>query len=63
MTDFLEFEENKKTIKKLNLEDLSIENLKEYILELEEEIMRVKGEIELKSNSINEAEKYFKKLF
>ena len=60
MTDFLEFEENKKTIKKLNLEDLSIENLKEYILELEEEIIRVKGEIELKSNSINEAEKYFK---
>ena len=60
MTDFLEFEENKKTIKKLNLEDLSIENLKEYILELEEEIMRVKGEIELKDNSINEAEKYFK---
>ena len=60
MTDFLEFEENKKTIKKLNLEDLSIENLKEYILELEEEIMRVKGEIELKSNSIKEAEKYFK---
>ena len=60
MTDFLEFEENKKTIKKLNLEDLSIENLKEYILELEAEIMRVKGEIELKNNSINEAEKYFK---
>ena len=60
MTDFLEFEENKKTIKKLNLEDLSIENLKEYILELEEEIMRVKGEIELKNNLINEAEKYFK---
>ena len=60
MTDFLEFEENEKTIKKLNLEDLSIENLKEYILELEEEIMRVKGEIELKNNSINEAEKYFK---
>ena len=60
MTDFLEFEENKKTIKKLNLEDLSIENLKEYILELEEEIMRAKAEIELKNNSINEAEKYFK---
>ena len=60
MTDFLEFEENKKTIKKLNLEDLSIENLKEYILELEEEIMRAKGEIQLKNNSIKEAEKYFK---
>ena len=60
MTDFLEFEEKKKTVKKLNLEDLSIENLKEYIFELEEEIMRVKVEIELKNNSINEAEKYFK---
>ena len=60
MTDFLEFEEKKKTVKKLNLEDLSIENLKEYILELEEEIMRVNGEIELKSKSIREAEKYFK---
>ena len=60
MTDFLEFEEKKKTIKKLNIEDLSIENLKEYILELEEEIMRVKAEIALKNNSINEAEKYFK---
>ena len=60
MTDFLEFDENKKTVKKLNLEDLSIENLKEYILELEQEIMRAKGEIELKNNSINEAEKYFK---
>ncbi len=60
MTDFLEFDENKKTIKKLNLEDLSIENLKEYILELEEEIMRAKGEIALKNKSINEAEKYFK---
>ena len=60
MTDFLEFEEKKKTVKKLNLEDLSIENLKEYILELEEEIMRVKGEIELKNKSISEAKKYFK---
>jgi len=60
MTDFLEFEENKKTKKKLNLEDLSIENLKEYILELEEEIMRIKVEIDLKKSSISEAEKYFK---
>ena len=60
MTEFLEIEEKKKTIKKLNLEDLSLENLKEYILELEQEIMRAKGEIELKNNSINEAEKYFK---
>ena len=33
MSDFLEIDEKKKTIKKLNLEDLSIENLKEYILD------------------------------
>ena len=60
MSDFLEIDEKKKTIKKLNLEDLSIENLKEYILELEEEIMRIKVEINLKKSSISEAEKYFK---
>ena len=60
MSDFFEIDENKKTIKNLNLEDLSLENLKEYILELEEEIMRVKAEIDLKKNSMSEAEKYFK---
>ena len=60
MSDFLEIDEKKKTIKKLNLEDLSIENLKEYILELEEEITRIKAEIDLKKSSISEAEKFFK---
>ena len=60
MSDFFEIDEKKKAIKKLNLEDLSLENLKEYISELEEEIMRVKGEIDLKKTSMSEAEKYFK---
>ena len=60
MSDFLEIDEKKKTIKKLNLEDLSIENLKEYILELQEEIKRIKTEIDLKQSSIIDAEKYFK---
>ena len=60
MSDFLEIDEKKKTITKLNLEDLGIENLKQYILELEEEIIRVNQEIELKKSSLNEAEKYFK---
>ena len=60
MTDFLEINEKEKTIKSLNLEDLSIENLKQYIFELQEEIKRVKEEIDLKESSINEAEKYFK---
>ncbi len=60
MTDFLEINEKEKTIKSLNLEDLSIENLKQYIFELEEEIKRVELEIGLKESSINEAKKYFK---
>ena len=60
MTDFLEINEKEKTIKSLNLEDLSIDNLKQYISELQEEIKRVKEEIDLKESSINEAEKYFK---
>ena len=60
MKDFLEINEKEKTIKSLNLEDLSIENLKQYIIELQEEIKRVEEEISLKESSINEAEKYFK---
>ena len=60
MTDFLEINEKEKTIKSLNLEDLSIENLKQYIYELQKEIKRAKEEISLKESSINEAKKYFK---
>ena len=60
MTDFLEINDKEKTIKRLNLEDLSIDNLKHYIFELQEEIERVNNEISLKKKSINEAEKYFK---
>ena len=60
MTDFLEINDKEKTVKRLNLEDLSIDNLKEYILELQEEVKRVRDEIDLKLSSINEAENYFK---
>ena len=60
MKDFLEINDKEKTIKRLNLEDLSIDNLKEYILELQEEVKRVRDEIDLKLSSINEAENYFK---
>ena len=60
MTDFLEINEKEKTIKSLNLEDLSIVNLKQYIFELQEEIKRVKEEISLKESAMNEAKKYFK---
>ena len=60
MIDFLEINNKEKTIKTLDLEDLSIEHLKQYISELSDEIKRVKEEIDLKKNSINKAEEYFK---
>jgi len=40
MNEFLEYDENKKTIKALNLDDFSIEDLNKYITELKEEINR-----------------------
>ena len=52
MTDFLEINEKEKTIKSLNLEDLSIDNLKQYIVELQEEIKRVQEDISLKELSL-----------
>ncbi len=60
MKDFLEYEETQKTIKTLNLDDFSIEDLKKYILELNNEIDRVNKEIDKKSNLLSDAEKYFK---
>tara|TARA_B100000965_G_scaffold284055_1_gene241998 strand:- start:232 stop:414 length:183 start_codon:yes stop_codon:yes gene_type:complete len=60
MKDFLEYEETQKTIKTLNLDDFSIEDLKKYILELNNEINRVNKEIKKKSNLLSDAEKYFK---
>ena len=60
MTDFLEINEKEKTIKSLNLEDFSIDNLNQYVFELQEEIKRAQKEISIKKSSINEAEKYFK---
>ena len=60
MTDFFEIDSEKKTIKKLNLEDLSIEDLIKYIREIEEEISRVKTEISKKKNIQKDAEKFFK---
>ena len=48
MTDFFEIEEKQKTIKKLNLDDFSIEDLNKYMIELRSEIERVVKEIEKK---------------
>ena len=60
MDDFLEYDETKKTVKALNLDDFSIEDLNNYIFELKDEITRVEKEIEKKSALMNEAQKLFK---
>ena len=60
MDDFLEIDEKKKTIKSLNLDDFSVEELTNYITQLEDEINRVKEEIVKKNNVIKEAKKFFK---
>ena len=60
MNDFLEIDESKKSIKTLDLDDFSIEDLNKYIYELKNEIIRVNVEVEKKSDLINEAKKFFK---
>ena len=60
MNEFLEYEENKKSIKSLNLDDFSVEDLDKYILELKDEINRANMEKVKKKNLISEAESIFK---
>ena len=60
MDDFLEFDSEKKTIKSINLDDFSIEDLEEYIKDLKCEIKKVEEEIKKKNKSQEEAKKFFK---
>jgi uncharacterized small protein (DUF1192 family) len=60
MNEFLEYGENKKSIKSLNLDDFSIEDLNEYISELKYEIQRVNIEKDKKRKLITAAENLFK---
>ena len=60
MKDFFEIDESNKTIKILNLEDLSIEDLNKYISELQQEIDRVNLEIRRKNGFKKNAEEFFK---
>tara|TARA_Y100001947_G_scaffold28261_1_gene21783 strand:- start:49 stop:237 length:189 start_codon:yes stop_codon:yes gene_type:complete len=60
MTDFFEVDEKQKTVKILNLDDFSVEDLKNYISELQIEVQRVKDEIKKKENLKLNAEKFFK---
>ena len=60
MNEFLEYEESKKSIKTLNLEDFSVEDLDKYISELKDEVNRVKTEKIKKKKLISDAENIFK---
>ena len=59
MTDFFEVDEKQKTVKILNLEDFSVEDLQNYISELQTEILRAQDEIKKKENLKLNAEKFF----
>ncbi len=59
MIDFLEYDEAKNTVKALNLDDFSIEDLNNYISELRVEIARVEKEIKKKSALLIEAQNFF----
>ena len=48
MDNFFEVDEKKKTVKSINLDDFSIEDLEKYKTELNKEILRVNLEIEKK---------------
>ena len=60
MTDFFEIDEKQKTVKILNLDDFSVEDLEKYLKELKQEIERVNLEINKKDVVKKEAEDYFK---
>ncbi len=60
MNEFLEYDENKKSIKSLDLDDFSVEDLDKYALELNDEIDRVNMEKVKKKKLINEAQSIFK---
>ena len=60
MNEFLEYDEHIKSIKSLNLDDFSIEDLDKYISELNDEIERINTERVKKKKLIREAENIFK---
>ena len=63
MDDYLEFEKDTKAIKSINLDDFSIEDLKEYIKQLNKEMERVKLELNQKMTSHADAENILNNLF
>ncbi len=60
MSTFIEFDENTKAIKSISLEDFSVEDLEDYILNLVNEQERAKEEIKKRLKTKEEAQKFFK---
>ena len=60
MTDFLEIDEKKKTVKSLIVDDFSVEDLDKYIVELKNEIKKAEEEIIKKNKLFKDAQKFFK---
>ena len=59
MDDFLEFDSDRKTVKSINLDDFSVEDLRKYIKELEGEINRAELDVKKKEKLLQEAQKFF----
>ena len=59
MSDYLEFNSNNKSLKSINLDDFSVDELLEYIENLNKEIDRANNEIVKKKKIQQEAKKYF----
>ena len=60
MNDLLEFDNEKKTIKSINFDDFSVEDLVLYLNELNNEIKRTEDEIKKKNKVQEEAKKFIK---
>ena len=60
MNSFIEYDKEKKSLKSINLDDFSIEDLEEYIETLSLEIRRSKEEINKRLKTKEEAQKFFK---
>ena len=60
MNSFLEFEEDKKTSKSINLDNFSIEDMEEYIDGLKLEVKKAEEEIKQRIKTKGEAQKFFK---
>ena len=58
--DYLEYEKENKSVKSINLDSLSVDELKKYIEQLKNEIERVILEIDKKKKQIDDASKIFK---